>query len=268
MKDNTSKNIKYLREKLSITQRKLAEIIGKKKSIIGAYESGVALPPNEVMMIISDEFQVSIDDIIRSNIQDRDKKLKTLIFYNPKLDLMTIVHPEFNKLFKLETNINKNSTHKILWDHVILLENEIRKCYKKNLEFRDVVQNYLGSSNELMTRRYKNHPDGKLSQIKVDTPVVANKFENLVVYEPEFEMLTIGNMVFHQLFKMVTTVNKKSTRKVLWSHIALLEKELYKSYKMNLSFRNALRKHVSDSDKLIIRLNLNASFIEVEREED
>jgi len=137
MKDNTSKNIKYLRQKLSITQRKLAQIIGKKKSIIGAYESGVALPPNDVMMILSDEFQVTIDDIIRSNIQDHDKKLKTLMFYNPKLDLMTIVHPEFNKLFKLETNINKNNTHKLLWEHVGLLENEIRKCYKKNLEFRD-----------------------------------------------------------------------------------------------------------------------------------
>ena len=268
MKDNTSKNIKYLRRKLSLTQRKLAQIIGKKKSIIGAYESGVALPPNDVMIIFSDEFQITIDDLIRANLQDRDKKLRTLIYYNPKLDLLTIIHPEFNKLFRLETNINKNSTHKILWKHVGLLENEIRKCYKKNLEFKDALQNYLGSSNGMIAGKYKKHPDGKLSQIKVDTQPVANKFKNLAAYKPEFEMLTIGNAVFDQLFKMVTIVNKKSARKVLWKHIALLEKELYKCYKINLDFRNALRKHVGSSDKLIIRLDLNASFTELSQEGD
>ena len=268
MNDYTSKNIKYLRQKLSLTQSKLAHIIGKRKSIIGAYESGMALPPNDVMMIMSDEFQVTIDDLIRSNIQDRDKDIKRLVFYNPKLDLMTIVHPEFNKLFKLETNINRNSTHKILWDHLGLLENEIRKCYKKNLEFRDALQNYLVNSNELMTGRYKTHPDENLNQIKVDAPAVVKKFEKLTGYEPEFEMLTMGNATFDQLFKMVTTVNKKSTRKVLWSHITLLEKELYKSYKMNIRFRNTLRKHVGSSDTLIIRLDLNSSFDGLDQEED
>jgi len=80
--------------------------------------------------------------------------------------------------------------------------------------------------------------------------------------------LTIGNAVFHQLFTMVTTVNKNNNRKVLWSHIALLEKELYKSYKMNLTFRNALRKHIGSSEKLIIRLDLNDFFDGLDQEED
>ena len=126
----------------------------------------------------------------------------------------------------------------------------------------------------MMIGRYKNYSDGKLSQVKIDTPVkvdtpmVANKFEKLAAYEPKFEMLTMGNAVFHQLFKMVTTVNKKSSRKILWSHIALLEKELYKSYKMNLTFRNALRKHIGSSDKLIIRLDLNVFFDGLDQEED
>ncbi len=258
MKDNTSKNIKYLRQKLSLTQKQLAQIIGKKKSIIGAYESGMALPPNEVMMSMSDEFLVTIDDLIRTDIQDLDKKLKTLIYYNPKFDLMTIVHPEFNKLFKLETNINKNSTHKILWDHLGLLENEIRKCYKKNFEFKEAFRCYIGTSDEPLINLHETAPMEKLNKFKEASLMLDKNFEKFVAYEPEFEMMTIGSIVFDKLFKYVTTASKKSSRKVLWEHITLLEKELYKSYKTNLLFRNALRKHVGSSDKLMIRLDLNS----------
>ncbi len=63
-----SKNIKYLRERNRLIQLDLAEGIGVKRSLIGAYEEGRAYPPVPILIKISHFFNVSIDDLLLVNI--------------------------------------------------------------------------------------------------------------------------------------------------------------------------------------------------------
>lgn len=61
------KNLKVLRKRLGYTQAQLAEKLGVKRSLIGAYEEGRAEPKLSTLVNISQLFEVSLDQLI---IQD------------------------------------------------------------------------------------------------------------------------------------------------------------------------------------------------------
>ncbi len=78
-----NQNIKYLRRLRRWTQMEMAAKIGIKRSLLGAYEEGRANPRNEVLERISDLFHISLDDLMRSdlnakggNYQERRRRLK------------------------------------------------------------------------------------------------------------------------------------------------------------------------------------------------
>jgi len=71
-----SQNIKYLREERQVTQEKLARIIGKKKSVIGAYEKGQAEPTVDNLIRISNYFGISIDNLIQMDLTSPSSKYK------------------------------------------------------------------------------------------------------------------------------------------------------------------------------------------------
>lgn len=59
-----STNIKWLRKQWGITQGELAEALGVKRSMIGSYEEGRAVPKIPAMQALSSFFRQSIDDLI------------------------------------------------------------------------------------------------------------------------------------------------------------------------------------------------------------
>ncbi|MCL3779715.1 helix-turn-helix domain-containing protein [Prolixibacteraceae bacterium JC049] len=59
-----SQNIKWLRKQWGITQGELAEALGVKRSMIGSYEEGRAVPKIPAMQGLSTFFRQSIDDLI------------------------------------------------------------------------------------------------------------------------------------------------------------------------------------------------------------
>lgn len=65
-----SKNIKFLRKKERLTQEQLAEKIGIKRSLLGAYEEGRADPRLNNLLVIARIFDVSVDKLISSDITD------------------------------------------------------------------------------------------------------------------------------------------------------------------------------------------------------
>lgn len=65
-----SKNIKFLRKKDRLTQEQLAEKIGIKRSLLGAYEEGRADPRLNNLLVIARIFDVSVDKLISSDISD------------------------------------------------------------------------------------------------------------------------------------------------------------------------------------------------------
>ena len=71
-----SKNIKFLRKRERLTQEQLAEKIGIKRSLLGAYEEGRADPRLNNLLAISRVFDVSVDKLISFDISDNPDSFK------------------------------------------------------------------------------------------------------------------------------------------------------------------------------------------------
>lgn len=64
-----SKNIRYLRKSKKMTQKDLAEHLGKSQTVIVSYESELSTPTFENLLKLSEVFAVSIDDLIFRDIE-------------------------------------------------------------------------------------------------------------------------------------------------------------------------------------------------------
>jgi transcriptional regulator with XRE-family HTH domain len=63
-------NLKYLRKQKGFTQEEMAEHLGIKRSLIGAYEEERAEPRLEVMQTVCDMFKISLEDFLFKNLAD------------------------------------------------------------------------------------------------------------------------------------------------------------------------------------------------------
>lgn len=61
MKNEFSKRLKELRTSLSLTQSEFASIIGTSQNALSNYEKGERNPSYEIIMAISEQFEVSVD---------------------------------------------------------------------------------------------------------------------------------------------------------------------------------------------------------------
>lgn len=59
-----NENIKVLRKRMGMTQEKFAEVLGIKRSLIGAYEEHRAIPPAENLNKISKVFGITLDQLL------------------------------------------------------------------------------------------------------------------------------------------------------------------------------------------------------------
>lgn len=71
---HVNKNIKFLRTRSGWTQKELAEKVGLKQPVIGAYEEERAMPPLNCLLDISDLFKVSIDALSRKDLSKLPEK--------------------------------------------------------------------------------------------------------------------------------------------------------------------------------------------------
>lgn len=73
-----NKNLKFLRNRQGLTQKQLAEKLGLKQSVIGAYEEERATPPLPCLLEISEMFKVSLDVLTRKDLSRvPEKELKS-----------------------------------------------------------------------------------------------------------------------------------------------------------------------------------------------
>jgi len=68
---NLAANLKYLRKKKSITQQQLADILGIKRSLVGAYEEYRAEPKYDLLKKMANYFALSMDELVNDTIDDR-----------------------------------------------------------------------------------------------------------------------------------------------------------------------------------------------------
>src|SRR5215217_8686578 len=68
---NISQNIKFLRKKKGLTQQQFADEVGIKRSLVGAYEEERAEPKYDLLKKIALFFDVSLDDFINEEINEK-----------------------------------------------------------------------------------------------------------------------------------------------------------------------------------------------------
>lgn len=77
-------NLKFLRDKHKLSQQELADTLGVPRSSLSDYERGHTQIGLEVLMKVSNIFQVSVDDLLKTNVSHldlevaRDKNLRVL----------------------------------------------------------------------------------------------------------------------------------------------------------------------------------------------
>lgn len=66
-----SANIKFLRKKRNLTQQQFADLLGIKRSMIGAYEEDRASPKMDNMKQIANYFGITVDELVSEKITDK-----------------------------------------------------------------------------------------------------------------------------------------------------------------------------------------------------
>lgn len=83
-------NIKYLRKQENLTQGALADLIGIKRSLIGAYEEQRAEPKIQTIQKLSTQFSLSIDDLINTDLSG-ESNIKYIDVKGQNLRVLPIV---------------------------------------------------------------------------------------------------------------------------------------------------------------------------------
>ncbi|MES2799485.1 MAG: helix-turn-helix transcriptional regulator [Bacteroidota bacterium] len=71
---NIGNNLKLLRKRKKMSQEEVAQHLGLTRPSYSGYENGVAQPNLEALMLISDFYQVSLDDLLRKNFIEYSEK--------------------------------------------------------------------------------------------------------------------------------------------------------------------------------------------------
>lgn len=67
-------NIRTLRKERKLTQQQLGDKLGLKRAVVGTYEEGRAEPKLVTLQLMADFFQISIDDLLRSDLSKGNKR--------------------------------------------------------------------------------------------------------------------------------------------------------------------------------------------------
>jgi len=73
-----SENIKFFRKQLGFTQEQLAQKIGIKRSLLGAYEEGRAEPGLETLTVLARLFGSTVDLLISETLSDPEKRKEAM----------------------------------------------------------------------------------------------------------------------------------------------------------------------------------------------
>lgn len=99
-------NIKHLRSKKNLTQSRVEQMIGLKRGNLHAYESGKNIPPLPVVIELSILFQVSIDELINSDLTAVNETAEPEVKYLTKQHLYNF-HELVQKVHELDAIVRK-----------------------------------------------------------------------------------------------------------------------------------------------------------------
>lgn len=80
-------NLKFLRKQKNCTQEELAQIIGIARHSIGSYEEGRAVPPMDILLLISKWSELSINILAEVELSNLSRPQLQLLYGEDKVDI-------------------------------------------------------------------------------------------------------------------------------------------------------------------------------------
>ena len=81
MNSTLAENLKKIRKKHKLSQEDLASILGVSRQAISKWESKVAYPEMDKIMMLCNKFNLNIDDLLHKDIEAiEDKKISKKVF--------------------------------------------------------------------------------------------------------------------------------------------------------------------------------------------
>ena len=117
-------NLRYLRKNASISQDALAALLGWRRNLITAYESGISEPNHERLLELAHHFNVTLDDLILKDLSKgpEDSDLKTKIssgeFFQTDYERIQLALDGIAALLELEEEeggIEDHQKKQLLW---------------------------------------------------------------------------------------------------------------------------------------------------------
>jgi transcriptional regulator with XRE-family HTH domain len=108
-----SKNIRHLRKLHNYTQEEFAEILGIKRSSLGAYEEGRATPNFSTLMQLGKLFGLTIEQIVSAEVATLISEPQ-MSLVNANLNEIDLHTPEVFDVFEqTDTPLKKDITEKV-----------------------------------------------------------------------------------------------------------------------------------------------------------
>ena len=95
--ETVNRNLRFLRQKESLTQREFAERLGLKQATIGAYDEGRATPPLSCLTDVARIFKVSLDNLINADLSALPEKTWRASGKPPRREVLAITVDAHNR---------------------------------------------------------------------------------------------------------------------------------------------------------------------------
>lgn len=94
-----NKNLRYLRQQKGWTQKELADQLGVKQPVVGAYEEERAVPPLFTLVKIADLFSLSLDTLVQDDLSkptgkkknEKQKEVTSVVITNDSINSIELI---------------------------------------------------------------------------------------------------------------------------------------------------------------------------------
>ena len=159
--EKIGKFIKEIRQERNLTQKEFAELLGVTFQAVSKWERGVGLPDLGTMKIISEKFNINIDEIINGKKNKKDNKKLILIIISILLVLLLLVGVTIkiknNDDYEFKTISSKCSDFKITGSAAY--NKDKATIYISNVEFCGSEDNTIYK--KITCTLYENYNDTK-----------------------------------------------------------------------------------------------------------
>lgn len=157
-------NIKFLLSALNISRDEFADVIGKKRSVIGSYIRGEAQPSLNILLQIANYFGVNLNILITTDLEKelKDKKLTSITELH---NLILIQNKLIDEKNEIESGIygkrsQINNKYKDLKNDINRINNEQKRILDENSEIKEKIVELakikINKNSTLFSYRYLN----------------------------------------------------------------------------------------------------------------